>query len=145
MLAVVIGIAVGGSIFFIKILRSQWKCFADAKAQLTKQGYQTDFEIKPLLAIDSKAWKIIFLDPMGGFYDLYGFSDIVHWGHQWVNKANTVQNIWDGRIKYLKDSKVSNVLVFQTKNPHQPLYKITLLGHEIGENWMAKLTAMMNG
>jgi hypothetical protein len=143
-LVAIAGMIVGILLSGYKIMRAQRKSFSDAKAHFVKQGYQADFELKTLLAIDSKARKIAFIDHIAGSYDLYDFSDILGWEHQWVNKANTVRNVWDGRITYLKDSKTNNMLVFQTKNPHQPLYKFAILGHANGETWMARLNAMMS-
>lgn len=138
------GITIGILLPGYKIIRERGKSFSEAKKHLANHGCQADFELVPLLAIDSKSRKIAFVNPHMGSYDLYDFSDILGWEHQWVNKANTVSSLWSARVTYLQDSKTKNVLVFQTKNPHQPLYKISLLAHSAGEIWMARLNAMMS-
>ena len=125
--------------------KRQKQSFLDAKSHLVNQGYQTDFEQTPTLAIDVKARKIAFIEPSTESYDFYDLSDILEWEHQWVNKTNTSQNLLNGNVIRLKDSQESNVLVFKTNNPHKPLYKVAIGSHANGETWMARLNALVNG
>jgi hypothetical protein len=114
--------------------RSLKRSFVEAKAHLTAQSFKTDLEFSTHFAIDSAAGKIAFVEPLTMSYDLYDMVDILGCEHQWINKSDSNDRL----------TKKNNVLIFKTRNPHQPLYKFGVLSHATGELWLARINALLN-
>lgn len=114
--------------------RSSMRSFSDAKAHLLANGFQADMELRPLFVIDSAGKKIAFMYLQAMSYEIYGMHDILGCEHQWVNKANA-----NGQI-----AKTQNVLIFKTRNVHQPIYKFQTYNHATGELWLARINALLN-
>jgi hypothetical protein len=114
--------------------RSSKRSFLEAKAHLLANGFRSDMEFRQLFAIDSVGKKIAFMDLQAMSYEVYDVHDILGCEHQWVNKANTRGDI----------AKTQNILVFKTRNVHQPLYKFQVFDHARGELWLARINALLN-
>ena len=125
------------AVLVIKSIRryfSARRSFITAKVHLAEQGINVDMEFAHQLAVDSVAGKIVFVTPVTMSYQIYERDDILSCAHQWVAKPNI-----NGR-----PSRTQNVLVFQTRNARQPLYKIQMFTHAAGELWLARLNAVLN-
>lgn len=135
----IVGLILGCVIWLIKSNRATYQA---AKADLVKRGHSPDFQVGSAL-IDSKSKIIAFVNLGAKTYDLYGTRDILGWEHQWVNKTEVSTNAWGDRARS-SSSAVDNVLAFKTNNPAKPLYKVKLASHREGEEWMARLGAIIN-
>lgn len=135
----VAGLAIGSFIWFVKRNNS---VYGAAKADLAKRGHNADFQIGNAL-IDSKARIFAFVDLAAKTYDFYSAHDILGYEHQWVDKIDASTNVWGDKIR-ANTSQAGNVLVFKTNNPAKPLYKVPLVNHRAGEEWMARLAAIIN-
>lgn len=121
----------------VVLKRESAKSFIEAKHKLSSQGFRADFEHSPQLLIDSSSTKIAFVETGNAAYDLYNFSDVLDWEHQWINKKGTKAGS--------KAEQIENVLVFKMKNPHKPFAKVYIPNHAFGELWMARLNALFSG
>ncbi len=110
------------------------RSFSEAKAHLLANGFQADMELRPVFVIDSAGKKIAFMDLQAMSYDVYDMQDILGCEHQWINKENK-----NGGM-----TKTQNILVFKTRNVHQPLYKFRPFDHATGELWLARINALLN-
>ncbi|MDR7047765.1 hypothetical protein J2X54_000200 [Duganella sp. 3397] len=108
--------------------------FADAKKHLQANGFRVDMEFRQLFAVDSVGKKIAFMDLQAMSYEVYDMKDILGCEHQWVNKTTA-----NGQIE-----KTQNVIVFKTRNVHQPLYKFRAFDHGTCELWLARINALLN-
>lgn len=133
-LSAVAGFIIVATVKSVRRYFSVKRSFAAAKAHLAARGMNTDFEFAEQLAVDSAAGKIAFVTPLSMSYQVYGRSDILGVEHQWVTRSGT-----GGRL-----SKAQNVLVFKTRNAHQPLYKIRMFDHATAELWLARMNAWLN-
>lgn len=122
------------------IQRNKEVC-GNAKAHLTKQGNEVDFQLGNAL-IDSRAKVIAFVDVNKRTYDRYCTRDILGLEHQWVNKT-TASGLGNNIVTNTR--QIDNVVVFKTNNPAKPLYKVPVGSYEAGELWMARLGAIING
>lgn len=134
-----VGFVVGSIIWFIKRNNT---VYSDAKTDLVSRGYNIDFQVGNAL-IDSKAKVIAFVDLASRTYDLYSACDILGWEHQWTDKTTASTNAWGDSIR-AHTRQASNILVFKTNNLAKPLYKVPLVSHQAGEQWMARLDAIIN-
>jgi hypothetical protein len=110
------------------------RSFAEAKAHLLENSFETDFELPRQFAIDSSKKKIAFVSTTTMTYEMYDMNDILGCEHQWVNKSGT-----GGRIEREK-----NTLIFRTRNPKQPQYKFQIMSHSQAELWLARINALLN-
>lgn len=139
-----ITLVIGGLILFVKHNKAVYEaaCTA-AKSDLSIRGYNVDFQIGTAL-IDPKAKIIAFVDIANCAYDLYSAQDILGWEHQWSDKTTTTTNAW-GTQRSSATRQINNAIVFKTNNPEKPLYKVSVISHRAGEEWMARLGAIING
>lgn len=119
--------------------------FEQAKEHLVAHGYQVDFAGEPWLAIDSQKRKIALVSPNDGTYDLYDLSDLLQWEHQWVDHETPIRSMVTNRISNVRISKINNRLIIKTKNPHKPRYEFQINSYDIGQLWVARLGALVNG
>lgn len=130
----------GGGLVAVAIVKgigrhlSSKRSFLEAKAHLLANGFRADMEFRQLFAVDSVGKKIAFMDLQAMSYEVYDMRDILGCEHQWVNKANA-----NGQVE-----KTQNVIVFKTRNVHQPLYKFRAFDHGTGELWLARINALLN-
>lgn len=136
----IVGLGVGGIILSLK--RNN-EVLREAKNHFAKRGHNVDFQLGHVL-IDAKAKVIAFVDLSKRSYDLYGARDILGWEHQWIDKTTASANVWGDNIR-ANTRQVNNVLVIKTKNPAKPLYKVPLINYRTGEQWVARLDAIING
>ncbi|MDB5813852.1 MAG: hypothetical protein JWN23_969 [Rhodocyclales bacterium] len=113
-----------------------------AEADWAKRGYRIDFQLGALV-LDTRARKLAFLETQDGAYDIYDFSDIREWEHQWINDTRTEAGPM-GRARS-NTTQVQNKLAFKTTNPMKPLYKVSVSSYQAGEAWLARLSALFNG
>lgn len=133
------GLMIGSIVWFI--LRNN-SVYAAAKADLAKRGHHTDFQVGNAF-LDSKTKVIAFVDLQAKTYDLFRGQDILGWEHQWVDKVSASTNVWGDNIR-ANTRQASNVLVFKTTNLAKPLYKVPLISHRAGEEWVVRLGAIFN-
>lgn len=114
--------------------RSSKRSFSEAKAHLIANGFKADMEFRQLFVIDSVGKKIAFMNLQAMSYEVYDMHDILGCEHQWISKANT-----NGQME-----KTQNILIFKTRNVHQPLYKFRVFSHATGELWLARINALLN-
>lgn len=131
--------AVGGflALAVIKSVRRYFSTktsFAAARRHLAQHGVHVDLEFAQQLAVDSAAGKIVFVSPISMSYQVYDRNDLLGCEHQWVTRSST-----NGQL-----SRTQNVLVFKTRNPQQPLYKIRVFDHATAELWLARMNAVLN-
>ncbi len=139
-LLAIVGLAVGS---FIWLSKRGKEVARAVKADFVKRGLNADFQVGSVF-IDSKAKAIAFVDSSSGSYDLYSARDILGWEHQWEDRTSATTNAW-GTAVHSRTTQANNVLVFKTNNPAKPLYKVPLFSHQAGEQWMARLGAIING
>lgn len=135
----VAGLVVGSIVWFIK---SNSALYEAAKADLGKRGHNADYQVGQAL-IDSKSKVIAFVDLGAKTYDFYSLYDILGYEHQWIDKIDGSTNVWGDKIR-ANTRQASNQLVFKTNNPAKPLYKVPLPNHRTGEEWMARLGAIIS-
>ena len=114
--------------------RSQKISFSNAKAHLRNNGFAPDLEFGHMFVVDSTAKKIAFMSLVTMEYEIYSMNEILSCKHQWVSGAGSNGNV----------RKQKNFLVFNTTNPHNPIYKFWTFDHATGELWMARINAMLN-
>lgn len=136
-------LVIGGLVLFVKHNKAIYEaaCTA-ARSDLSTRGYNVDFQVGTAL-IDSKSKIIAFVDLANKSYDLYGARDILGWEHQWVDKTTATTNAW-GNQSSATTRQTNNAIVFKTNNPAKPLYKVPVISHRDGEEWMARLGAIIN-
>jgi hypothetical protein len=108
-----------------------------------QRGHQMDFQLGTLL-IDSKAKVLAFVNLRQKSMDCYSARDILEWNHHWVDKTTTQVNAW-GNLAHSRTRATQNEIVIKTNNPACPIYKIPIRGHGVGQVWMARLSAIVNG
>jgi hypothetical protein len=127
-------------IWVIRRKHSQLKAATEAFEQ---RGYKLDFQLGTLI-VDSKAKVLAFADMNQLTIDFYSTRDILEWEHQWVDQTTTDTNVWGNRAQS-RTTATQNILVIKTNNPANPVYKVPCLGHAMGQVWLARLSALING
>lgn len=136
----VVVLMIGSLFWFVKRNKAVYEA---AKSDLSKRGYNVDFQVGNAL-IDSRAKIIAFVDLASCTYDLYSAGDILGWEHQWVNHTEVTSNVWRTQANSTT-RQTRNEIVFKTNNPGKPLYKVPVTSYRAGEEWMARLGAIING
>ncbi|HUW51557.1 MAG TPA: hypothetical protein VMV75_11140 [Sulfuricella sp.] len=136
----IVGLAASGIVLSLK--RNK-EVYGAAKTDLAKRGHNIDFQLGNAL-IASKEKVIAFVNLSNKSYDLYDAHDILEWEHQWIDKTTASTNVWGNNV-HSNTRRANNVLVIKTNNPAKPLYKIPLISHSAGEQWVARLGAIING
>ena len=114
--------------------RSAKLSFARAKVHLKDNGFNPDLEFGHMFAMDSASKKIAFMSLASMEYEIYPAREILSCEHQWTSTPSS-----NGQIL-----KKQNYLVFNTTNPHSPLYKFRTFDHATGELWLARVKAVIN-
>jgi hypothetical protein len=141
----VVAFLIFGFIWFFRHNKAVYDAILSAaKADLSTRGHNVDFQVGTAALIDSKSKIIAFVDFANKAYDLYSVRDILGWEHQWVNKTAANTNVW-GTQASVNTRQANNTIVFKTNNPSKPLYKIPVSSHRDGEEWMARLGAIIYG
>lgn len=140
MVFAVIGFAIGGIIWRGRRAKAMYEA---AKSDLVKRGIKPKYQVGNAL-IDPASGAFAFVDMKAKAYDLYFARDILGWEHQWVNTTTASTNVWGNNFR-ASTSRTDNALVFKTSNPAKPLYKVRVASHRIGEEWMARLDAIISG
>jgi hypothetical protein len=113
---------------------SSKRSFKAAKQHLAQHGVSVDLEFSQQLAVDSSSGKIVFVAPAAMSYQIYDRNDFLDCAHQWVSTSGP-----NGQL-----TRTQNILVFKTRNPQQPLYKIRMINHATAELWLARINAVLN-
>ena len=129
-------LGVAGFIYLAVMVNKQKKEHLD---KLKSEGFEVEHFMKGVtanIAVDTTNQAIAFI--FANSVNKVNFEDVISWKHTYVERNKTV----NGRNRHTLED---NVLQFTVKDSHNPLIKVSISNYDIGEEWIARFSAILNG
>ncbi|GAB3253703.1 hypothetical protein [Chitinimonas naiadis] len=116
---------------------------AAARACLALKGFQADYALFGVL-VDSRIRKIAFFNLQDDYVDLYDLSDVTGCQIRWKNETTVTRTPINNNARVSKH-ETGHALIFHVRNPETPRYGAVLPNRAVGETWVARMQALVEG